>query len=115
MDRPIKPVSVAVIVVTFNSAEHLARTLTALRLQTLRPKRVIVVDNGSSDESVAMVEAMTPNVEIVRSAENLGFAKANNLAIGMADDCEFVALLNADAAPEPRWLEELTGAIEGLF
>jgi GT2 family glycosyltransferase len=113
VDSPIRQFPVAVILVTFNSAAYLSQTLTALRLQTILPKRVLVVDNGSTDDSVAVAQATYPSVEIVRSAENLGFAKANNLAVDMSDDCEFVALLNADASPQPRWLEELANATEG--
>jgi GT2 family glycosyltransferase len=78
--------------------------------QTLRPRRTIVVDNLSTDGSTDGLEARFPAVELVRPGRNLGFAAANNLAVGRADDCEWVALLNPDAFPEPDWLERLLDA-----
>ena len=46
----------------------------------------------------------------MRAPENLGFAAGNNLAVRMAEGCEWVALLNPDASPEARWLAELLAA-----
>ncbi len=98
---------VAVVVVNWNAAEHIERTLASLDRQTVRPHRVIVVDNASTDGSADLVP---DHVELVRLDENIGFAAANNLAVRMADDCDHVALLNPDAFPEPRWLESLLAA-----
>jgi len=101
-----------VVVVNWNAGGHLARALEALAEQTVAPHRVIVVDNASDDGSLDGLEARFPQVELVRSRENLGFAAANNLAVRMCDDCELVALLNPDAFPEPDWLETLLAAAE---
>ncbi|MBW3592688.1 MAG: glycosyltransferase, partial [Actinobacteria bacterium] len=109
-DRPSP--TVAVVVVNFNAGEHLDRTLRALAAQTVAPTRAIVVDNASTDGSVDGLEERFPWVEVVRSPENLGFAAGNNLAARMADDCEWVCLLNPDAFTEPHWLEELLRAAE---
>jgi GT2 family glycosyltransferase len=102
--------SVAAVIVNFNGGEFLDRALTALEGQTLKPARTIVVDNASADESVDGLEDRHPGVEVVRLQENTGFAAANNLAVRLADDCEFVALVNPDAFAEPRWLETLLEA-----
>lgn len=102
--------SVAVVIVNANAGDHLACTLECLRAQTVRPRRTIVVDNASSDGSVAGLEERFPWIELVRLGENVGFAAANNLAVARVDDCEWIALLNPDAYAEPRWLEELLGA-----
>jgi len=99
-----------VVIVNKNAGPHLAHVLESLEGQTVAPRRVIVVDNASDDGSLDGLDARFPSVEFVRSAENLGFAAANNLAVQMSDDCEFVALLNPDAFPEPQWLETLLGA-----
>ena len=103
-----------VIVVNWNAGDDLAHALEALTEQTVLPHRVIVVDNASDDGSLDGIEERFPQVELVRSEENLGFAAGNNLAVRMCEDCEFVALLNPDAFPEPAWLETLLAAADGL-
>jgi GT2 family glycosyltransferase len=102
--------TVAVVVVNWNSGELLDRCLRALAGQTVRPARTIVVDNGSTDGSADALEQRFPEVEVLRLGENAGFARANNLAVARADGCEWVALLNPDAFPEPPWLEKLLDA-----
>ena len=101
---------VAVVIVNANAGAYLERALEHLERQTVAPARVIVVDNASRDGSTAVVRSRFPWAELVEPGVNLGFAAANNLAIRQAEDCDFVALLNPDAFPEPRWLEALLAA-----
>ncbi len=91
----------AVVIVNLNGGELVRRTVTSLRAQTLAPARVIVVDNASTDGSADGLDDLYPGLELVRSEQNLGFAAANNLAVHRAGDCEWIALLNPDAFPEP--------------
>jgi GT2 family glycosyltransferase len=72
------------------------------------PQRVIVVDNASSDDSAACVSAFS-FATCLHMTSNLGFAAANNVALSQCKT-EFVALLNPDAFPEPKWLESLLHA-----
>lgn len=102
--------SVVVVIVNASAGGHLGRTLECLGAQTVRPRRTIVVDNASADDSMAGLEDRFPWIEVVQLERNIGFAAANNLAVRMAEDCEWVALLNPDAYTEPRWLEELLAA-----
>lgn len=57
---------------------------------------VIVVDNGSSDGSQAMLRECFPNVQLVQNIENVGFARANNQALAVSKG-DFALLLNSDA------------------
>jgi GT2 family glycosyltransferase len=100
----------AVIVVNLNAGAYLSRALESLARQSIAPMRVILVDNGSTDSSLDRIEERFPFVELVQPGRNLGFAAANNLAVRMADDCEWVALLNPDAFPRVDWLERLLAA-----
>jgi GT2 family glycosyltransferase len=100
----------AVIIVNFNSGDHLRACLRAIARQSVRPHRVVVVDNGSGDDSLGRAEGIYPDVEIIRIGSNLGFAAANNMAIRLVDDCHFVALVNADAYVQADWLEQLLAA-----
>jgi GT2 family glycosyltransferase len=80
----------------------------ALSRQTVRPDVVVVVDNGSTDNSADCVDRFSPAV-LVRAGRNLGFAAGNNLALRYCDT-ELVALLNPDAFPAEDWLESLVSA-----
>jgi GT2 family glycosyltransferase len=104
------PQRVAVIIVNWNSGGLLARCVESLSRQTMKPARVIVVDNASSDGSADGIQKAMDGVEVLRSPRNMGFAAANNMAVNKADDCGWVALLNPDAFPEPGWLYALAGS-----
>lgn len=96
---------VTVIIVNWNGGDLLHQCLSDLLQQTMKPKWVLVMDNGSSDGS-AEKTASLPGVTVRMLSMNWGFAGGNNLAMSECDT-EFVALLNPDAFPEPDWLEKL--------
>jgi len=96
---------VAVIVVNFNGGTMLRDCLAALARQTVPPARVLVFDNASGDGSIEACRPLFPAVEFHVLDENKGFAVANNLAVSLVGDCEWVALLNPDAFAEPTWIE----------
>lgn len=98
---------VAVVIVNWNGERFLERCLSALMDQTVRPHEIILVDNASTDGSIGVARRF-PSVRLLALDQNSGFARGNNLAIDSASaDSEWIALLNPDAFPEPRWLEEL--------
>jgi GT2 family glycosyltransferase len=67
-------------------------------------KEIIVVDNGSTDETSERLPLEFPQIKFIRSEKNLGFARACNLAAKSAGG-EFLLLLNSDARPEPDALK----------
>ena len=104
-------VELTVIIVNWNGASHLPRCLSALARQTLQPKRILLVDNASSDDSLAYVRDRHPEVRVLAPGRNLGFAAANNLAVReVATD--WLVTLNPDAFPEPGWLQGFADAVE---
>lgn len=70
---------------------------------------VILLDNGSSDESVELVRARFPTVRVIAAPENLGFSRGNNRAI-LEAEAEHVVLLNNDTRVRPGWLAALLAA-----
>lgn len=102
--------SVTVVVVNWNGGELLTGCLLHLLKQTHRPEKILVVDNGSTDDSADRA-CRVPGVTLKRLGANLGFAAANNRALRECDS-ELVALLNPDAFPEPTWLENLLRAAQ---
>jgi len=103
-------VKIAVIVVNWNSGDGLRRCLAALAAQDRPAERVIVVDNASGDGSLEAALPALPAAEVLRLDTNTGFAAANNVALRGCADCDWVALLNPDAFPEPSWLARLAAA-----
>ena len=98
---------VSVIIVNYETRELLAACLQSLAADPEAPDlEVIVVDNGSRDGSVAMVEADFPRVRLIRNASNEGFARPNNTAMLQASG-EFFFLLNSDAEVRPGALARL--------
>ena len=96
-----------VVVVNWNGERWLGPCLSALRRQrTGFAFEVWVVDNASTDGSLALLEREHPQVRVLRNRENLGFAGGNNTALREVTT-PYAVLLNNDAAPEPDWLEHL--------
>ncbi len=99
----------AVYIPNFNGERWLPRTLESLRAQTRRLD-VIVVDNGSSDASVAAARADFPEVTVLELGENLGFGPALNRAVA-AHPADAITLLNSDVECEPEFCAAL---LDGL-
>lgn len=95
--------SVAVIVVNWNGLHYLPACLISLSQLNHPNYQVVVVDNGSTDDSVAYLERCHPSVQVIRNPDNLGFAAACNQGI-LATQTEYIALLNNDAVVHPNWL-----------
>lgn len=101
---------ISVIIPNWNGAAHLPTCLEALRRQTYARREVIVVDNGSTDESLRIL-ARYPEVRVVALGSNRGFAGAVNAGIHAALG-EIIVLLNNDTEASPTWLEALAAAFE---
>lgn len=99
-----------VIVVTYNSMRWLERCLSSIPAWA----DVYAFDNDSTDGSADFVKAHYPKAKLVRSAENLGFSRPNNLAMQWAIDhgYDYVYLMNSDAWLEAGALEKLVTASE---
>ena len=86
----------SIIIVSFNTAAELSRCLESLRDHPPAvPHDIVVVDNASSDATVGMLRAWWPQVRLISSPQNVGFAAANNLGIRSTAG-ELVLLLNSD-------------------
>lgn len=100
-----------VIIPNYNGAYLLPTCLNALRNQTRQDFCITVVDDGSQDESLALLATHYPEVHTLALPRNRGLAVAVNAAL-RATDGEIVVLLNNDTEAHPRWIEHLVGALE---
>jgi GT2 family glycosyltransferase len=100
---------VSVNIVTFNSADDIEGCLTSLQKQTFRDFRVRLLDNGSSDDTIERSHVF--DVDLTRSAKNLGFAKAHNELIRKSES-EYVLVLNPDTVLRETFLQEIVRGLE---
>lgn len=97
---------VSVIIVNYNAGEWLTRSTLSLAAQTMADFECFIIDNDSTDGSVAALPELDERFEIIELGANTGFAKANNIGAAKASG-QWIALLNPDAFARPDWLETL--------
>ena len=105
------PVSIAVTIVTYDSAAFLARCLDAVAAQTHAPREVVVLDNRSRDDSAAIARAHGAVTKLIESPDNTGFAGGQNRAIA-ATSADWVLTLNPDVVLEPAFIATLAERAE---
>jgi N-acetylglucosaminyl-diphospho-decaprenol L-rhamnosyltransferase len=109
LDEP----SLDIVIVSYQCRDHLRDCLTSLRkhAQLRTPPRIFVVDNGSTDGTIEMIRRDFPEIELHAAEENLGFSKANNLAIRRGHG-RYVLALNPDTRIIDSGLEALIELME---
>jgi N-acetylglucosaminyl-diphospho-decaprenol L-rhamnosyltransferase len=102
--------TLSVVIVNWNTRELLHNCLKAIG-PIDNKHSFIIVDNGSTDGSQAMVRSQFPNVTLIANRDNLGFAAANNQGIS-ATNSRYVLLLNSDTVASPQVLQDLAAFME---
>lgn len=102
---------VFVVIVTFNGLRWVDKCFLSLKNSSVSTT-TIVIDNGSSDDTLKHIAVHYPEVLIITSEKNVGFGKANNIGIKKAyeDGADYVFLLNQDAWVEKDTIETLIKA-----
>ncbi|MBZ0269335.1 glycosyltransferase family 2 protein [bacterium] len=107
MQRP----DISILVVSWNTSALLSRCLESVRSAVRLSHEVIVVDNASDDDSVALVRERHPEVRLIALEENVGFSRGNNRAMEGATG-RYLLLLNPDTEVRPGALEDLVGFLD---
>ena len=108
---PVGPVTVAV--VTWNSADVLPGLVASLPVGAGDvPYRLVVVDNDSSDDTVAVAQRLCPDATVVQTGRNAGYAAGVNAAVAATPDAPAVLVLNPDVRLEPGCLPTLVAALD---
>jgi len=102
---------VSILIASLNTRELLRDCLRSLRAVAYQPRETIVVDNGSSDGTAAMVRDEFPEVQLIALPANLGFVGANLRAYAQASGA-YVCFLNSDTRVEPDFLTHLVAFME---
>ena len=96
-----------------NGEDTIEKCVNSLLSQTVKNK-IIVIENGSTDNSLTILKKNYPDIEIIENSKNLGFAGGVNQGIKKAVElgAEYIALFNNDAVADKKWLEELINVIK---
>lgn len=97
---------ISIIIINYNGGDLTQRCLNSLKLQDYQDFEVIIVDNGSNDNSLSITDTSASNITLLELGRNTGFAFSNNRGAELARG-EWLILLNNDAFPEPNWLQTL--------
>lgn len=100
---------VSIVIPNWNGIDHLPDCLSSLEKQTFKDFEVIVVDNGSTDDSGSFIKTAFSWVKLIELSENTGFATACNIGIKIAKG-RYISVLNNDTEVIPQWLEHLLAA-----
>lgn len=98
--------TIAAVIINHNGSRYLKACLASVMGQTCPPREVLVVDNGSTDDSVTLVRECFPAVRLVPMTRNLGYAGAANVAVRETRS-PYLLLLNPDVVLMPTFLEAL--------
>jgi len=101
----------SVVIPNWNGAHHLPACLEALRAQTCSDLEVILVDNASTDDSVALVAERYPEVRLLVLERNRGLTGGNNAGFRAARG-DILISLNNDTQADPRFVEALVTALQ---
>lgn len=102
---------VTVVIPNYNGQVYLENCLSSLQKQSIKDFSVIVVDNGSDDDSRKIISEQFPKVQLITLPENMGFCRAVNEGI-KASNTPYVILLNNDTQAEEEFVEQLLKAIK---
>ena len=105
---------VAVIILSWNNAADTLACLASVQALDYPHVSTIVVDNGSTDDSVARIRAGFPAVTVIENGANLGYAEGNNVGMraALAQGADYIFILNNDVVLAPDAVSRLVEAME---
>ena len=106
--------SVFVIVLTWNHIQDTVECLASLARQTYSNIRIVVADNGSTDDTLAVLRAQFPDAHIIENKKNLGYAQGNNVGIqyALAQNADYIFVLNNDTVLADDCVARLEAALQ---
>ncbi len=102
---------ISIVIPNHNGSRYLEDCLKSICTQTYERMEIVVVDNNSNDESVAVARTVAPEAIVLQENQNLGFAGGVNSGIRSSRG-DWIAVLNNDTEAAPEWLSECVRAIQ---
>ena len=103
--------TVAIVILNFNGKKHLETFLPSVINTSYSNAKIIIADNGSSDDSLAFLAANYPGITCLQRHTNGGFAGGYNWALSLVD-ADYFVLLNSDVEVTPNWLEPMVSLLD---
>lgn len=103
------------IIVTYNGEKWIEKCISSISEENIE-LQIIVIDNGSKDKTINLIEKKFPLIKLIKSEKNLGFAAANNLGYKYAleNRAEYIYLLNQDTISYPNTIYNLIKGTEQI-
>jgi GT2 family glycosyltransferase len=103
--------TVSIVILNWNGAHHLRRFLPSVLKTEYDKLEFVVADNGSSDDSLELLQKEFPSVRTIRLDRNYGFAEGYNRALKQVSS-DYYMILNSDVLVEPNWIQPLVDLLE---
>ena len=103
--------TVAIVILNFNGKKHLETFLPSVLHTTYEQVKIVVADNGSTDDSLSFLKENHPNITCLQRDTNEGFAGGYNWALSLVD-ADYYVLLNSDVKVQPNWLEPMVSLLD---
>ncbi|MFH1061648.1 MAG: glycosyltransferase family 2 protein [Candidatus Omnitrophota bacterium] len=104
-------VQVSVVIVTWNAEKFIQDCLESVFLQQIEDMEIIVVDNGSTDKTLTILEDYSDRIKLIKNKINSGFCAANNQAILKAEGA-YIFTLNSDVILEKGYIRDLKDCLD---
>lgn len=98
-------------ILNYNGKSYLETFLPSVKASTYEHLRIVVADNASTDDSLAFLRSVHPDVELLINKTNEGFAKGYNTALKQVN-ADILVLLNSDVEVTPNWIEPIVELME---
>ncbi|RAP32962.1 hypothetical protein DID75_03495 [Candidatus Marinamargulisbacteria bacterium SCGC AG-410-N11] len=105
IDRQLTAADIAVIIPAYNRDQHISKAIQSVLNQTQLPGEIIVVDDGSSDNTVAIIKERFPSVKLIQNKNNQGVSASRNLGVS-STQLPWIAFLDSDDEWLPSKLED---------
>ena len=102
---------VAIVILNWNGKKLLEQFLPSVLRTSYDNCKIIVADNGSTDDSVSFVRQQFPSVDLICIPENLGYADGYNKALSQVE-ADYFILLNSDVEVSPGWLQPMVALLQ---
>ena len=101
----------SIVILNWNSFNFLPKCINSILTQSYFPHEIIVIDNGSEDNSVEYIKTNFPDIKIIINSKNLGYSAGNNIGIRKSTG-NWIVVLNADTEIDPDFLTNISGNIK---
>jgi len=102
---------VSIILLTYNNNKDLAECIPSIFNQTYKDFELMIIDNGSTDGTIEFIKTNYPEIKLIETNSNLGYAGGNNIGFRHAKG-DYIVVINPDTFVDPNWLVNLIKPLE---